>query len=265
MISKKCVICGKEFDVRKYRSQTAKYCSYRCRGKGKTLYESGENSAGWTGGQRTKVCQHCEKEFSQKDNESVTYFRERKFCSQNCSVIGQKYRRGEDHPNYSPTARRKNRGGPHKTWVNAVISRDGATCQHCGARNIELHAHHIKSYRDHPELRFELNNGITLCYRCHYALHTALTAKAVKSVEPRTVKAEGNTEPSSNRKVLEGVTTRGRVYRRWFGECDWCKTQISKQACDVKGKVALFCSKHCMGKWMAAHRTYRRWRNPERP
>lgn len=31
----------------------------------------------------------------------------------------------------------------------------------------QLEAHHILPWRDHPELRYETNNGITLCHRHH--------------------------------------------------------------------------------------------------
>lgn len=54
----------------------------------------------------------------------------------------------------------------------AVLVRDDYTCQGCGIRNgfgknVRLEVHHIKSYGEHPELRFDVNNGITLCRSCH--------------------------------------------------------------------------------------------------
>jgi hypothetical protein len=45
--------------------------------------------------------------------------------------------------------------------------------------------------------------------------YIALLENAVKSVKLLTGNAEDNTEPSSGRKALEGVTTRGRAYRRF--------------------------------------------------
>jgi hypothetical protein len=73
--------------------------------------------------------------------------------------------------------------------------------------------------------------------------------------------AGDNPEPSLERKPLEGVTTRGRAYRRWDGECEWCGKFISKQWSDTVGKAHLFCSKTCSGKFAAANRTYRVWKD----
>ena len=34
-----------------------------------------------------------------------------------------------------------------------------------------LNAHHLDSYHDHKELRYDINNGITLCKSCHREFH----------------------------------------------------------------------------------------------
>ena len=51
-----------------------------------------------------------------------------------------------------------------------VLHRDGYTCQCCGTHdnNIKLHAHHIESRQTGGNVP---NNLITLCERCHKALH----------------------------------------------------------------------------------------------
>lgn len=59
----------------------------------------------------------------------------------------------------------------YKNWRNAVFERDNFTCQQCGKRGVFLNAHHIKSFKNFPELRTELSNGITLCVHCHYEMH----------------------------------------------------------------------------------------------
>lgn len=52
-------------------------------------------------------------------------------------------------------------------WREAVYERDNYTCQCCGAYGVQLNAHHLNSFAEYPELRLEVDNGITLCEQCH--------------------------------------------------------------------------------------------------
>lgn len=54
----------------------------------------------------------------------------------------------------------------YKAWRLAVKRRDKFKCKKCGSRK-KLAAHHIKKWADHPLLRYDVNNGITLCRKCH--------------------------------------------------------------------------------------------------
>lgn len=51
------------------------------------------------------------------------------------------------------------------------FERDNYTCQICKNRGGFLNAHHIKTYKNYPEERLNLDNLITLCYKCHLDLH----------------------------------------------------------------------------------------------
>lgn len=65
----------------------------------------------------------------------------------------------------------------YNDWRRAVFMRDMYTCQKCGARtesgrSVELNAHHIYNWKDHPDKRYNPENGITLCSVCHTQFHS---------------------------------------------------------------------------------------------
>lgn len=85
-------------------------------------------------------------------------------------------RTGSKHPNWqggiTPEHSIIRNSFAMKSWRKAVFERDSFTCQLCGDDNGgNLNAHHIKPFALYPELRFDVDNGLTLCESCHIDIH----------------------------------------------------------------------------------------------
>lgn len=55
----------------------------------------------------------------------------------------------------------------YRLWREAVFARDGWTCKSCHIKGGYIEAHHIKKFSKYPELRLAIDNGMTLCKKCH--------------------------------------------------------------------------------------------------
>jgi 5-methylcytosine-specific restriction endonuclease McrA len=69
----------------------------------------------------------------------------------------------------------------YKNWRKSVFERDGYTCRICGKNHCFLHPHHIKSYTNFPELRYIMDNGLTLCVPCHKIEHSGHKHSNIKT------------------------------------------------------------------------------------
>lgn len=88
--------------------------------------------------------------------------------------------RGENNPKWKgdlATTVRDGRELPeYRDWRKSVFNRDFYTCKCCGSRNgngkyIYLEAHHMYNWNDYPDLRYDVDNGATLCKECHTKFH----------------------------------------------------------------------------------------------
>jgi len=147
-----CIVCGKEFRaVNDFKNRKQKYCSKDC----------------WSNRghkQRKAVCVYCKKEFEYR-------YGERRYCSRKCAF---EHKVGENASQWKGGATLKNdrarNGNKLKQWRDEVFKIDNYECAECGSKD-EIQAHHIKEFSKHKELRYNLNNGKTLCIKCHGKIH----------------------------------------------------------------------------------------------
>lgn len=92
----------------------------------------------------------------------------RKYCSRKCYFLT---RCGSGNHNWNNGSSRYYKTGyyssEYKNWRRSIFIRDEFTCQKCNKKHTYITAHHIKSFAKYPRLRFNINNGVTLCEECH--------------------------------------------------------------------------------------------------
>ncbi len=192
-----CENCGKEFypkDKYHLKRNTPKFCSKKCI-KVNSQFKKGEGY--WTGKKRPPRS----KEWQNKINRSLignTFGKKLKGIKKPIG-FGEKIRRaqlgnkhwldkhhtlksrkkcsisklGNKNPNwkggvYNP---RNINSFKYTLWREKIFIRDNFTCQICNNVGGNLNAHHIQAWVKFKKLRYKIDNGITLCVKCHKSIH----------------------------------------------------------------------------------------------
>jgi len=83
--------------------------------------------------------------------------------------------KGSKHPNWkggiTPENIKIRQSIESRLWRKSVFERDNFTCQKYGIRGGKLVAHHINNFAEKIELRFAIDNGITLSEKAHIEFH----------------------------------------------------------------------------------------------
>lgn len=175
-----CLVCETKFTSNKgSKNRIPKYCSLNCFGKRKITDETRKKQSLAKKGKtpHNKLprvidkCKNCNKNIVNKKGG----YHKKKFCSVECRNEDYKtrnydYLKGEKSHFWkggvSTENEKQRKSARYRNWRNKVFERDNYKCVKCGS-NGYLHADHIKPFAYYKELRYDINNGRTLCVECH--------------------------------------------------------------------------------------------------
>lgn len=61
--------------------------------------------------------------------------------------------------------------GIYKKWRSAVFEKYSGKCLACGRSDGRMETHHLVPYHADPDKRFDVSNGVVLCFACHVKFH----------------------------------------------------------------------------------------------
>lgn len=158
-ITVQCFICGITVERRpsSVKTKSENFCGYKCSAKYRAIIRKQNAST-------TKTCKFCNKEFIVRKSESKRF----STCSKECQRLSRKNEKNANWQGGKTIKRQKDMAQTeYKLWRKSVFERDNYTCQECKKHGGNMEAHHIKSWKNYPELRYEISNGVTLCLKCH--------------------------------------------------------------------------------------------------
>lgn len=185
-----CKACGKGFTSKKAcQSRIPVYCSRKCCGEGnKGNHYPGRKRGDtpWNKGiQMWANRTHPRGTLGMKfPNRKPLTDEQRKRLSDSHRGLKYPSKSGEKshfwRGGVTPENEKYRKSAEYSNWRLAVFERDSYTCHDCHKHGGYLHAHHIIKFSECPDLRFDPQNGETLCMECHAKRHGlvfSITAK----------------------------------------------------------------------------------------
>lgn len=181
-----CKHCDLVFQSKKEcKSRFPKYCSRKCYSKAERSPETRKKQSLAKIGKEPAnklptgfiSCSYCGEKIVIK----IGAYYKPKYCSLKCRDQAYKhldysqYKGANSHfwkGGVTEENELERKSGKYRNWRKSIFERDKYTCQICGQIGGCLQADHIKPFAYHKELRFDINNGRTLCIKCHHNTNT---------------------------------------------------------------------------------------------
>lgn len=183
---KYCCDCGSELPISDFnirmvagKKRPFSYCKQCERKRNNNRYKHICKQCGKeyrSGKKETSICSDCKnKKFAELGKKNLEKLNANQ-SGKNNRMYGV-HRYGAENPNYNQdkTDEEREKGriiDGYKEWRSNVYQRDNYTCQCCGDKSGgNLNAHHLDGYDWCKEKRTSVENGVTLCDKCHIKFH----------------------------------------------------------------------------------------------
>ncbi len=167
---RECDLCGIIYD-----GMGAHFCSKSCSLKSRPFDNNGDKNVGRTPEERLRRSEVMKQRWSRDPIGMLTKMSERTWELSDEQRAARSFTspKGKDNYNWKggqDNWKKEARGSfEWRKWRESVFERDGYNCKVCGSIE-KLEPHHITPLRamePWSPLAFDLNNGITLCRKCH--------------------------------------------------------------------------------------------------
>lgn len=240
-----CIECGKEFTVKPYKKNVAKFCSYECMGK----YKKGIKRGEWI----VKICPSCGKEFETLKS------KQKKYCSDqclhdknelymmyNCDCCGKEFKIKKSYYQRKLDGKQKTITCSKECSNKMKHTGHDVQCDNCGKTFyqrqylIDNHEHRFCS----TNCEFEYKHK-----QCYEDRECEICGKAFY-VSKKSNQRFCSTDCQKKWQTMQ-VGELNRNYKREKLECEYCHKEIFVQQYKIKSGQHNFCSNDCRQHWYA--------------
>lgn len=137
------------------------------------------------------------------------------------------------------------------TKAKFIRQRDNHTCKSCGIKNVELHVHHQRYYKNHKPWEVENKYLITLCEPCHKKEHEGKNInefiyykpKSKKKAKKVRVRISGNTEykkPPISKKLEKRIIRKTQLNKKIAEHKEYVNNIDSYEKSDMESSIKLY-------------------------